>query len=296
MNKNAILGRLALFAATVFWGSSFVVLKNALDALPLLWILAVRFTIATLLLALLANKRLKRMDRVSRRGSVLLGVLLAAAYIVQTYGLHYTTPGKNAFLTAVYCVFVPFLAWGIYKRRPRLLHLLAAFLCITGIGFVSLGGETGELNIGDLLTLLCGFFYALQILLMERYVSGCDALSISTVEFATAAVICWAGTLLLEPQPTQIPASLWLSIAYMGVVCTGLCFFLQAWGMRCTPASTASVILTFEAVFGALCSVLFYHETMTAKLLIGFALIFLSVVLSESKPKLRKRSLAHEKS
>ncbi len=295
-NAKAIWGRLALLAASVFWGTSFVVLKNALEHIPVLWILAVRFTIATLLLGLLAHKRIFSMGREQLIGSVLIGLCLAIAYITQTYGLRHTTPGKNAFLTAVYCVFVPFLAWGVYKRKPGIVNILAALLCITGIGFVSLGGESGELNLGDLLTLLCGFFYALQMILMEHYVADGDALSISTVEFATAAVICWLGSILLEAQPQQIPLSLWVSIGYMGVVCTALCFFLQAWGMRYTPASTAAVILTLESVFGAICSHLFYHEAMTPKLLLGFALIFLSVVLSETKPGFFRRKHKHENS
>ena len=282
MKNKTILGRLALFAATLFWGTSFVVLKNALDHVEILWILAVRFSIAAVLFALFANKKLLRMSKKNVRGSALIGACLAAAYIVQTYGLKYTTPGKNAFLTAVYCVLVPFLGWAIYKKRPAAYHILAAFLCITGIGFVSLGGEVTGLNIGDILTLFCGFFYALLIILMERYVSDCEAVCISVIEFGTAAVICWIGTLLFEHQAQYISPALWGSILYMAIVCTGLCFFLQAWGIRYTPASTAAVIMTFEAVFGALTSVLFYHEALTLKLVIGFLLIFLSVIISET--------------
>lgn len=289
MRKKSIQGRLALLAATLFWGSSFVILKNTLESVGILWILAVRFSIAALLLALIAGKRLRKMDRQSVRGSVLIGLSLAAAYIVQTYGLKYTTPGKNAFLTSTYCVLVPFLAWGVYRRRPDPAHIVAALLCITGIGFVSLGGESAQLNLGDVLTLFCGFFYAMLILLMERYVPRSDALCVSAIEFAVAALVCWAGTLLFESAPAQLSPSVWGSILYLSLACTALCFFLQAWGIQYTPSSTAAVILCLEAVFGALFSILFYHEPMTVKLVIGFALIFLSVVIAETKPKLIHR-------
>ncbi len=280
--KKTIWGRLALFTATFFWGTSFVVLKNALDQVDILWILAVRFSIAALLFALFANRKLLHMTRENVLGSILIGACLAAAYIVQTYGLKYTTPGKNAFLTAVYCVLVPFLAWAIYRKKPAAYNIVAAFLCMIGIGFVSLGGETAGLNRGDILTLLCGIFYALLIIMMERYVSNCEAVCISAIEFAAAAVICWIGTLLFEHRAQQVTPALWGSILYMAVVCTGLCFFLQAWGIRYTPSSTAAVILTFEAVFGAFSSVIFYHEALTLKLVVGFLLIFLSVVISET--------------
>ena len=220
---------------------------------------------------------------------MMMGLCLALAYIVQTYGLMYTTPGKNAFLTATYCVLVPFMAWGVYKRKPGGANIIAAFLCITGIGLVSLSGAGTGLNIGDMLTLLCGVFYGLQIIMMEQYVADGNALSISVVQFGTAALFCWAGALLFEAPPVSVPSGSWLSIAYLSVMCTAVCFFLQAWGMQYTPYSTSAVIMTFESVFGTLISVLFYHETMTVKLFLGFALIFAAVLISETKPQLFNR-------
>ena len=283
MTDRRTAGRFALLSAALLWGTSFVILKNTLESVGTLWILAVRFSLAALLFGVAAGKRLARLSRRMLKGGVLLGLCLAAAYITQTYGLKYTTPGKNAFLTAVYCVLVPFLAWGLYRRKPMPRHVLAALLCLIGIGFVSLGDLEGGLNKGDLLTLVCSVFYALQIVVVEHFGGGDgDALSLSAVQFAVAALVCWAGALPLEPVPVGVPPGAWLNIAYMGFVCTGLCFFLEAWGMKYTPSSTAAVLLTLESVFGTLTSVLFYGEQITPKLLIGFALIFFSVLLSET--------------
>lgn len=289
MKNMGFLGRLALFMTAFIWGTSFVVLKNTLDSVGTLWVLAIRFSVSAVLLALFAVKQLKRMDKRVVRGSVMMGLCLAVAYIVQTYGLKYTTPGKNAFLTATYCVLVPFMAWGIYKRKPDASNILAAFLCLIGIGFVSLSNLSEGVNIGDMLTLLCGVFYALQIIMMEQYAAHGEALSISAVQFASAAALCWVGALLFEQPPVAVPTAAWLNIAYLSVMCTAVCFFLQAWGMKYTPSSTAAVLMTLESVFGTLISVLFYHEPMTVKLLLGFALIFVAVLISETKPNLLKR-------
>lgn len=290
MRKNtALMGRLALFSTAIIWGTSFVLLKTALDSVGTFWILAIRFSISAIILGLFAGKKLFRMNRRTVRGSVVLGICLALAYIIQTFGLKYTTPGKNAFLTATYCVLVPFLAWWIYRRRPDRFNIIAAFLCISGIGLVSLNGSFGSVNIGDILTLICGLFYALQIIVMEQYVDDGDALSISVLQFAVAAVICWLGALPLEPIPRGVSLEAWLSIAYMGIVCTGVCFFLEAWGMRVTPSSTAAVIMTLEAVFGVLFSILFYRERLTLRLGIGFTLIFFSVLVSETKLSFLKK-------
>lgn len=286
--NRALAGRAALLATALLWGTSFVILKNTLASVGPLWILAIRFTLSALLFGAIAGKRLKDLPPRLWRGGVLLGLCIAAAYIVQTYGLLYTTPGKNAFLTAVYCVLVPFLAWGIYRRRPKPQHILGALLCLAGIGFVSLSGVESGFNKGDALTLLCGLFYALQIIVLEQYGGeDGDALSLSAIEFAVAALVCWAGALPFESVPQNVPMDAWLTIAYLGFVCTGLCFFLEAWGMKYTPSSTAAVLMTLESVFGAVSSVLFYHEPVTPRLLTGFALIFVAVLMSETGLRFR---------
>lgn len=287
--SRSILGRLALFCATLIWGTSFVVLKNALDNISTLWILAIRFSGAAALMALIAGRRVAVIDRKILSGGIKLGLCLAAAYIVQTYGLVYTSPGKNAFLTSTYCVLTPFLAWVITRESPGIARVFAAMICLVGIGFVSLESGYSNLNFGDVLTLLSGIFYALLIILMNRYVANGETLVLSAIEFAAAAAVCWIAALIFEPAPAHISGDMWLSLAYMSFVCTGVCFFLQAWGVMYTPTSAAAVILTFEAVFGALFSVILYHETLSAKILIGFVLIFGSVILSELNPKLPKQ-------
>lgn len=287
-DRKNLLGHLALWGTAFIWGTSFVILKEALDSIGTMWVLALRFIIAAALLLLAAGKRLKTLGRAGLRGGMLLGVCLAAAYIFQTYGLKYTTPGKNAFLTATYCVLVPFMVWAFFKRRPNAANIIAAFMCVFGIGLVSLSG-TSPFNIGDALTLVCGIFYALQIILTERFIGDCDALSLTGVEFGTAAVICLAGALIFESAPVGLGLELWGSIAYMGVMCTALCFFLQTWGMRYTPSSTAAVIMTFESVFAIIISVIFYDEPVTVRLICGFTLIIASVIISERAPlKLKK--------
>lgn len=282
--KKERLGKAALFAVAFIWGTSFVIMKGTLDSIGALWVLALRFTLATVLLAMIAGRRLFSVSRETVKGCVIMGVFLAAAYIVQTYGLVYTTPGKNAFLTATYCVLTPFLAWVVYRRKPGLANIAAAVLCIVGIGFVSLNAGFHDVNIGDILTLGCGFFYALQIIVMEQYSPGNDALSITAIQFAAAAVLCWVGAVLFDAPPRDVPPSAWLNILYLSVMCTAVCFFLQAWGMKVTPSGPAAVIQTLESVFGTLISVLFYNESMSGRLLIGFALIFVSVLLSVMEP------------
>ena len=288
-DKKNFFGHLALWGTAFIWGTSFVIMKEALDSIGTMWVLALRFIIAAALLLFAARKRLKKLGRARLRSGIILGICLSAAYIFQTYGLKYTTPGKNAFLSATYCVYVPFMLWGIYKRRPGGANIIAALMCLCGVGLVSVNGATA-INIGDALTIVCGLFYALQIIMTERFIGDCDALSLTGIEFGTAAVICLIGALIFEPVPTGLSLETWGSLAYLGVMCTAVCFFLQTWGMSYTASYTAAVIMTFESVFAIIISVI-YGEPVTPKLACGFVLIIVSVIISERAPlKFKKKA------
>lgn len=286
--KNGI-GTAALFATTLIWASSFIILKKTLDTVPVMWVLALRFTGAAVILALFALPSLKKIDRTCVYYGVAMGVVLSAAYILQTFGLYYTTPGKNAFLTSTYCVLVPFLCWALYKKRPDGYNIAAAFLCIVGMALSSLNGDM-SLGLGDGLTMLCGAFYALQIIVTDKAVHDRSVLHLTMIQFASAAVVCWVGVLFSGPFPVDAPASSWWSVVYMCVMCTCICFVLQAFGQRYTPPNTAAIILTLESVFGTILSMIFYHEQISLRVAAGFVLIFAAVLVSETKLAfLRKR-------
>lgn len=106
---------------------------------------------------------------------------------------------------------------------------------------------------------------------------------LTTVQLATAAALCWLTAPLVSPLPQDVPVSAWLSIAYLSLMCTGVCYFLQALGQKYTSPQTASIILTLESVFGTLFSVVFYHERLSLKTVSGFALIFAAILISETK-------------
>lgn len=286
--KKDILGRGALVLTTLIWGTSFIIMKDTLDTVPTLWLLAFRFTGAAVLMALFGARQLKTLDLGYLKGGVVMGVCLCVAYIVQTYGLVYTTPGKNAFLTATYCVLVPFLWWFFNKKKPDGYNISAALICLIGMGLVSLQDDL-SVGIGDALTCCCGLFYALHIIATAKAAEGRSPVLLSMIQFATAAVLCWIVAPLSGPMPKSIPAESWCSIAYLCFMCTGVCFLLQTIGQKYTPPSAVAVILTLESVFGTLLSILFYHERLTLRVAAGFVLIFAAVLISETKLSFLRR-------
>ena len=138
MKDRELLGKLSLLAAAFIWGTSFVVLKNTLNSIGTMWVLAIRFTFAAMIMLCLSFRSVRHASARCLRGGIWIGAALAAAYIVQTYGLVYTTPGKNAFLTTVYVILIPLISWPLYKKRPGWYVFVAAILSVTGIGAVRL--------------------------------------------------------------------------------------------------------------------------------------------------------------
>lgn len=287
--RKDLQGRLALLVTTLIWGSSFVILKSTLDTITPLWLLSIRFCGAAIVMLALCYKKIKLIDRHHIKGGVLMGIFLSAAYTVQTYGLVYTTPGKNAFLTASYCIIVPFLYWLIAGKKPDKFNISAAIVCIVGMGFVCLNNDL-TVNIGDLLTIFCGLFYAFHIITTAKSVEGRDPLLLTVIQFITAGIVCLVFAALFEPAPKSVPASSVWSIAYLVIMCTGVCYILQTFGQKYTPPAAASVLLSLESVFGTVISIAIGQENLTVSIVLGFILIFSAVLISETKLEfLRKK-------
>ena len=287
--ETSVLARFAsplIVLATIIWGSSFVVMKSSVDVLPTFWLLAIRFTFSALVLAVVFIKRWKVLDRQYLIGGTVMGFCLFVAYAFQTFGLEQTTSGKNAFFTAVYCVIVPFLYWVIAKRRPDKFNILAAFLCIAGIALVSVTGSNATaFNMGDVLTLIGGFFFAAHIVAVAKYSEGRDIFILTTLQFASFALFSWIGVLITRPAltPGVFDQSLIFSLAYLVIFASCGALLFQNIGQKYTVPSTAAVLLSLEAPFGVFFSILFAGERPTPLMFVGFALIFLAVVCSETK-------------
>lgn len=281
-NRNSNLGRLALFLASLLWGLSFVAMKNVLANIPPMYILAFRFCGGALILLPACARKLRSIDRSYLRGGVTMGIALLTAYVFQTFGLKYTTPGKNAFLTSAYCVIVPFLYWLLIRKKPDKYNSSAALICIAGIGLITVDGNL-SVGLGDTLTIICGFFFALHIILTARYVEGRDPVTLAMLQFGAAGITALAAALIFEQFPQRLTSADMWTMAFLIVISTTTCLLLQVYGQKYTPPSQAAVIMTFESVFGALSSVILYREVITLRLVAGFALTFAAVIISETK-------------
>ena len=283
--------RLLIIAATIIWGSSFVIVKDVTNSMPPAWILVVRFTAAAIIMAVAFLKYRELYFERSHVGfGLLFGLAMFLAYYTQTIGITDTTPGKNAFLTGTYCVIVPFLAWLLLRRRPNRYNIVAAVLCIVGIGFISLDGSL-TMRFGDAMTLVCAVFYALHIILVSQFAQGRNIYVLTMWQFVGVAICSLIVGGLFEPMPdwTAVPMDCWIPLAYLAVACTTVALLFQNIGQAHLPPASAALLLSLEAVFGVAFSVALGAETLTLRIVFGFALVFVAIIVSEVLPERAKR-------
>ena len=279
-----LMAKLSLLFATLIWGSSFIIMKDALDNITTYYLLAIRFTGAFILLGIVFWKKWAQVNKNVIAAGFIMGTALIIAYAFQTYGLMETTPGKNAFLTAGYCILVPFLFWGVVGIRPDKFNVIAAILCIVGIGLVALDDNL-SIGRGDLLTLVCCVFYALHIVVSAKFTRTMDVMLLTIGQFFFAALWSWILAFLVEPPliASEMNAEIWMVLAYLCVFATAGALGLQTFGLKYTPPSAGALILSLESVFGVIFSIMVGAEEVTVRLLIGFAVIFIAIVVSETK-------------
>ena len=282
--SNKVKGSLLLVLAAMIWGSSFIVMKSAVDFLTPNVLLFIRFSLATVIMSIMFYKYIKDTKLKDLKGGMITGICLFLAYLVQTLGLTMTTPGKNAFLTAVYCAIVPFLVWIFYRKRPDNYNFMAAVLCVLGVGLVSLDGDL-SINMGDLLTLIGGLFYAFHILAIKKYSKEMHPIKLTTLQFAMTAVLAFLGSLFFEDISLikQIDSSIIIQIGYLAFFATAVTLLCQNVGQHLVSECNAAILLSLESVFGAFFSVLFYGEILTLKVFLGFIIIFVAIIVSETK-------------
>lgn len=290
--KLNLIGQLLLLAATIVWGTSFFILKETIEQVPTFYVIAIRFIVAGLGLWLIFLKRLKNIDKNSIKKGAFLGLCLAGAYIAQTIGLKHTTPGRNAFLTSSYCVMCPFLMWMLFKKKPKLYNLISAITCVVGIGLIALSGSSsnGENTfLGDGLTLVGAVFFGLQIVFIDKFQKGgYDSIKLLVPEILTAGGVFLAISLCLELPFDGIGAyalntKQMINILYLTLACTLFAQSAQIIGQKYTTANQSAIILSLESVFGTFFSVIFANERLTVGLVIGFAVVFVAILITELK-------------
>ena len=281
--KKTTIAKLALFLTAMLWGSTFAIGKLAAEVFSASFIIALRFSVAVPVLVVAAFPLRKQLNKAYLRDGFWMGVSLFASYILQVAGLTLdTSPGKSAFLCTTYSVMIPFIYWIVTKEKPKLLHIICVFVCMTGVGVLSLHGGWG-MTTGDLLTVLSGVPCAINMVQSAVTCRDKNPLLLTTVELAVVATLAWIFVLFEGSFPTTFPLATVGGIVYLGVFATALCLFMQTFGFKYAEASVGGMIISLESVFGVIFSMIIYHEHVTMRMMLGFALIFISIVAAQKE-------------
>lgn len=274
------LGIIGLVIVTIIWGGGFVASDIALNELSPFEIMSYRFLIASILMGIFAWKNLKtiRKDEIIY-GSV-LGVALFSGFALQIIGLKYTTPSNNAFLTATNVVMVPFIAYIVGRKKLNKADIVGSFTALIGVGVLSLQSNF-SIGTGDIFTLFCALGFAFQIYLTGIFGKKIRPSILNFLQMFTAFCLSVIGLLFSCKINLSLSTRGISAIIYLGVVSTAICYFLQTAAQKHVDETKSAIILSMEAVFGTLFSIILLGEKLTIKMIIGGIMILSAVLMSE---------------
>ncbi len=273
---------LALIGVTAIWGSTFVVVKDAVEQMPVTDFLTWRFGLAALVMLAIRPRSVAALGPSGRRAGVIVGLALGAGYLLQTLGLQHTSAAVSGFITGMFVVLTPLGSALLLKARVPLLAWSAVALATVGLALMSLHGFA--VGYGELLTLGCAAAFALHIVGLGHWASSYDAFGLAVVQLATTAVLC---ALVAVPGGVVVPpsSSVLRALAVTALGATALAFVVQTWAQAHLAPTRAAVIMTMEPVFSGLFAVAVAGERLGPRTLVGAVLVLAAMVLTEVGPR-----------
>lgn len=294
--KGAGLATLGLLGVTAVWGSTFVMIKDVVGRMLPIDFLAVRFAIAAAAMLLAFALPVRRLGRTQTMRGLALGVLYGVAQWLQTEGLSLTSPSVSGFVTGMYVVITPMLAWMIFRQRMPVSTWVAVFLALVGLGVLALNGFS--VGPGVWLTLGSAALYALHIVGLGHWSKPGDAFGMSAIQMAAIAIVCLLATLPHHGPALPPDGKAWASVIYMALVAGAFAMLVQTWAQAHMPATRAAIVMTTEPVFAAGFAVALGVDALTWRMAGGGALVLAAMYLVELAPRFRRKkpmeALHHE--
>ena len=273
----------ALLSVSAAWGMAFVVMKDAIERQSVNNFLFTRFVVAVVVMIALRPQVLKQFDRnlILRAGAA--GIFLGLGYIFQTLGLARTGAAITGFVTGLYVVFTPLLAYYFLKEKITKVIWGCVLLATVGLGLLSIHGFA--VGIGEMLVLASAFFFAAHIIALGKWSSGRDAYALTVVQLAMCGLLSGVASI---PGGYSAPpdSGVWGVVVFTAVICTAVAFVVQTWSQAHMTTSKVAVILTMEVVFAALFAVIFGGEHLTLQATLGGLMVLIAmfvIVLKENE-------------
>jgi drug/metabolite transporter (DMT)-like permease len=279
--RTAAVATAVLVGVTAAWGSTFFMIKDLLDRVPVLDFLAVRFALAAAVMFLLAPRSVTGLGKEASRHAIVLGALYGTGQILQTAGLAHTSASVSGFITGMYVIATPVFASWLLRTRIPALTWFAVALATAGLGVLTLRGFS--MGYGEGLTLIAAMLYALHIVGLGAWSRPDRALGMSIVQITVIAAICFVVTI---PDGMVLPHTGrdWFSVIYMALVAGALGLLGQTWAQAHLAPTRVAIIMSMEPVFAAFFAVLLGGESLTGRMLLGGAFVLAAMILVEARP------------
>ena len=286
--KSRVCALIALVAVTAIWGSTFIVVQDAVTQMPVMDFLGIRFAFAAIVMFALRPNCLKGMTRSRLIRSVVLGILLGLGFITQTYGLLHTSAAISGFITGMFVVLTPVVSWVILKRKTGKSIWGAVAIATIGLGLLSLRGWS--MGIGELLTLLCALFFALHIIGLGEWSARRDIYGLAVVQITVVAVISMAAATIdgitLPPN-----ATVWGAVILTAVFATAIGFLVQTWAQSLIRPTRVAITMTMEPVFAGFFAVVIGGDHLTLRIIIGATCVLIAMIITGLKDTPHVRTL-----
>lgn len=292
MRKTTPKGIIFLLITAIIWGSSFVAQEIGMKTIDAFTFTGIRTTLGAIFLlpiVLILNKGLDLRKNTLVSGLV-LGVVFSVAQNFQQFAFYYSTSGKIAFITAFYMFFVPLFSVFLGKKI-KLLTWLSILMGLVGLFFLCINpSDLTSINLGDLLALACAVFYAVQIMMIDRFLEkDINGVQLSFMQFAVAAVISIAAMFIFEhPVMADIKTAA-PSLLYSGIMSCGIAYTFQIVGQKHANPVVASLLMCMESVFAVIAAAVVLHQGMSLREGIGCAIMFAAIILSQLSESLSRR-------
>jgi len=269
-----------LLATTLIWGGTFVAMKIGLTGMSAMMLIALRFTIAAFVFLLFLSRKIFPISQTAAKKGALLGVILFLGFVAQTTGLYYTSASKSSFITSMMVVFAPFLQVVLERRPPTVGNLLGVLIICVGLWFLT-SPAGSEMNVGDVLTLVCSILFGLYIVYLDIISKEIGAFQLTFLQVATCALLAWTVIGVVETPTFEFSLSSLAALGYLTVFATLLTTTIQTAYQKDTTPTRAAIIFTIEPVFACIFAFLVLGENIGGWGFLGGTLIISGVLLSE---------------
>lgn len=262
------------------WGAAFVLMKDAIVLQPYMDFLATRFTIAALAMILLRPVVSLKFEAGDLKYGGLIGVVLAFGYITQTIGLELTTAATSGFLTGLYVVFTPLIAWLFVRRKISGKVAIGVLFSIVGMAIFSGAATSTEFQVGQIWLVVCAVLYAVHILLLGHYGQTRNSYRFAMLQIAAVAIVTWGFALVDGYQPPP-NLEVWFAVLFTALLSTVLAFWIQTWAQTLLDPARVALLITSEVIFTALLAIGLGQEPLTLAIVVGGGMMLTAMLIVE---------------